>query len=332
MNKRKVIKLVEPPITSYPAIAYILALKWSEKEGIMPWLSDHFIQLIVRTKHEYTFGDYYDHADLDNHFSIIYGMPGLGWMRVTRDLANFSKFTDYVEYLIDKECCIEACLDRFYFSFSQDYQVRHFRHSTLIYGYDKEKRIIYLADFFDNCRFVAKEASYDEVNLSMNNDWIINLYYHGKPEYKFNKELMRRYFDDYLNSRDSFCKYEFSNREYNRYGVRFGLAYYDYLIERLMTQDDLDLRMIHVLYDHKKLMKYRLKFLQENALFDFEQLERLLAENEKIFTDVETLRALAIRFSIEHREDIKKKIISRVQEVKEEDAEFVRGVLALYNN
>lgn len=328
MVSKKVIELAAPPITSYPAVAYILSLKWKEKEAVIPWLSDHFIQLIVRPGHPHTYGDYYDHADLDNYFGKIYGMPGLGWMRLNKSVANFSIFTDYVEYLIDNDYCIEACLDRFYFSFSESFQAEHFIHSTLIYGYDREERKIYLMDFFDNGKFVSKKASYDEVNFSMNNDWIINLYKSEEADYQFNKELMRRYFDDYLNSRDSFSKYEFSNKEYNR-GVLFGLAYYDYLIGRLMMEDDIDLRMIHILCDHKTLMRYRLEYLNECALFDQEHLTRLLVKNKKIFCDTNSMRTMAIMYLMQRTENVKKKIIDRIQRIKEEDAEFVRDVLTL---
>lgn len=54
----------------------------------MPWLSDHFIQLIVRLSHEHTNGDFYDHADIDNFYRILYGAPGLGWMRAKQRTNN----------------------------------------------------------------------------------------------------------------------------------------------------------------------------------------------------------------------------------------------------
>ena len=86
---KKIIDLSTPPITTYPSIAYILALKWKDKETIMPWLSDHFIQIVVRPEHAFTWGDFYDHADLDNFFSKIFGLPGLGWMRANKTVAHF---------------------------------------------------------------------------------------------------------------------------------------------------------------------------------------------------------------------------------------------------
>ena len=62
---RMFLTMTDPPITTYPSIANILSLLWDRKDNIMPWFVDHFIQLVVRPNHEDTFGDFYDHADLD---------------------------------------------------------------------------------------------------------------------------------------------------------------------------------------------------------------------------------------------------------------------------
>lgn len=73
---KNTINLADPPITTYPSIANVLSLLWREPDAIMPWLSGHFIQLIVRSSHEHIYGDFYDHADIDNFYRILYGAPG----------------------------------------------------------------------------------------------------------------------------------------------------------------------------------------------------------------------------------------------------------------
>lgn len=73
-------------------------------------MSDRFIQLVIRLNFELTNADFYDHADLDNHFILIYGCPLLGWMRNNQTTANFVKFTDYIEYQVNHGYYVEPTI------------------------------------------------------------------------------------------------------------------------------------------------------------------------------------------------------------------------------
>ena len=143
---RNVLVMNEPPITTYPSIANILSLLWDRKDNIIPWFADHFIQLMVRPNHDDTFGDFYDHADMDTYYRTIYGLPGIGWMRVNSETVHYNVFSEYVQKQIDNGYALEACLDRYYFSFAEEYQKYHHKHSSLIYGYDSDKNEIYVAE------------------------------------------------------------------------------------------------------------------------------------------------------------------------------------------
>ena len=49
--------------------------------------------------------------------------------------------------------------------------------SSFIYGYDNERKVVYVADLWTGWgKYVKQEIGYDEVNASMNNDYIINLF------------------------------------------------------------------------------------------------------------------------------------------------------------
>ena len=194
---KKIIHIDESPITSYPSIANMLSMAWGKKEELLPWLSDHFVQLVVRPHHD-TRIDYYDHADLDNNYRKIYGMPGYSWMRNNTDTIKTERFTDYIEFAVDHEYCLEPCLDNFYFSFSNCYQKHHYIHSTFIYGYDNEEEIVYAADFWELGKYSTKMINYNEINQSFNNEGIVNLFRYYKAEYEFNKKLLISSCRDYL--------------------------------------------------------------------------------------------------------------------------------------
>lgn len=323
---RKIIPMVDPPITTYPAIANILSLKWGKDKNAEAWVMDHFIQLIARPRHEHTFGDFYDHADIDNFFRIIFGLPGLGWMRVNKDVIQYDKFTDYIECEIDKNYCIEACLDRYFFEFSEDYNTTHHIHSSLIYGYDNEKKEIYIADFFRTGKYEKKIVSYDEMNACMNNDWLMNLYKDENIEYKYNEELVSIYFEDYLNARDSFNKFRFSNKDYNDDAI-FGVGYYDYLITCLDEGHPNDFRMYNILCDHKKLMKYRLEYMSNLQKYDSDKMVDLQSKNDKLITESKILLAYYLKYIYKQNEQKKDMVKSKILSLKENDIKFVKEIL-----
>ena len=325
IKMKKIISLEQPPITSYPSIAKILSLMWEQKEAIMPWFSDHFIQLIVRPSHEHTLGDYYDHADIDTYYRIVYGLPGLGWMRSNGETAQYIKFTDYIEFQINNNYCLEDCLDRYYFKFSECYKSEHYIHSTFIFGYDNERKEVYIVDFFDDGKYDKKIVSYDEINESMNNDWIINLFKKWNDSYEFDEQLMNLYFNDYLNSCDSFNRFRFSNKSYNK-DVIYGLEYYDFS-QKLIDNDFIDVRMFHILVDHKVLMKYILDYLDSIGLYKNEKIEKLKAMNEDLIRKSTSLRNSVIKYTISPKSSLLCHIDNEIKLLKQLDFEFVNAIL-----
>lgn len=296
----------------------------------MPWLSDHFIQLIIRPDHESVFSDFYDHADLDNFFCMLFTLPGLHWMRTNWDAGFFTVFSDYIEHMIQKGYALEACLDRYYFKFSSLYNSTHYIHSTLIYGFDTEKREIYVADFWDNGKYDQKVVSYDEINASLNNNWLINIFSLEDGQYTFNPVLMKQSFEDYLHSEDSFHKFVFSGRAYNKTAI-FGLKYYDYLMDRLNRQDNtkIDFRLFHILYDHKVLMSHRLKYLESINFRDAQILASLKEKNEKLTRHSLILRNRVLKYNLNSSATLLDQIKISVTELKTLDREFTEAVLAM---
>ena len=328
---RMFLTMTDPPITTYPSIANILSLLWDRKDNIMPWFVDHFIQLVVRPNHEDTFGDFYDHADIDTYYRTIFGLPGLGWMRVNSETVHYDVFSDYVEKQVNNGYALEACLDRYYFPFAENYQQYHKKHSSFIYGYDNDKDEIYIADFFsDNiysgALYERKVITYKQLNDSMNNDGIINLMKAWDDHYDVNFKLMRKGFDDYLNSTDSMFRFEFSNKDYN-HGAIFGLAYYDYLADSFAEKSFLDTRMFHILYDHKKMMSLRLECLEKMHVFDGETIAELKSMNDLLTEETRVLRDAVFKYQIRESDKLKERILNRISKLKDMDKQFVIAML-----
>ena len=322
---KKILLVEEPPITSYPIIANILSIIWPHKKKVMPWLCDHMIQLIIRPDYIPTKADFYEHADLDNFICILYGCPHLEWMRNNCYTAEYEKFTDYIEFQINNGYFVEPNLDNYYFEFSLCYKSYHLIHPTLIYGYDNDRKIVYVSDFYNHGRYIRKEISYDEINRSMKNDYIMNLYKYQEAEYLVNHKLMNMYLRDYLNAKDSSMRFEQSYQEYN-HNVIFGIDVYDYIIDKMCNKDELDIRPFHVLYDHKELMKLRLMFLNDYPEYSC-KLEGLLELNEEARRDALHLRNLVLKYNISHDRRLLESIKSRCFELKMKDINLISEIL-----
>ena len=305
-------------------------MKWKDKDELIPWLSDHFIQIIIRPKHNDTPADYYDHADVDNFYREIYGMPWLSWMRVNKETAYFKKFTDYIEYQINNGYGLEPCVDRFFFRFTSSYKKDHFVHSSFIYGYDNIRRKIYIADFWDYGKYERKEVSYREINRSMNNNGIINLFKLQDGEYKFNPFLMKTFLEDYLNSEDSTHKFDFSNKSYNE-DVIFGLAYYDYVLDYCTEKKVFDIRFFHVLYDHKQIMALRLEYLLKSNYINKTAYKSLSVKNEELINLSLEIRNMVLKYNVSNSSVLLERIREKIPVLKKNDKAFVTSLLKAIN-
>lgn len=323
---KNVLQVEYPPITSYPSLANILSMVWSSKKNAQIWFFDHLIQIVFRSNHKYTLLDYYDQADLDNYFSIIYGMPNIGWMRGNSETTQFEKFTDYIEHQIDQSYGLEACLDRYYLESLNQNPREHFIHSSFIYGYDSEKKEVYVCDFWETGKYASRTFSYDEINNSMNNDGIINHFKAYDSDYKINFELMKRSLEDYLYSRDSMFRFQSSNREYNQDAI-FGLECYNHLFHGFDKYGTLDTRSFHVIMDHKVMMKYRLEYLFKTGIISADSYSKLNEMNETLIKRATVLRSMVLMLNVcKSKMDISK-IESGVKELRDLDEIFMKSLL-----
>ena len=145
---KKVLPVKYPPITSFPYLANMLSILWVNQERTLPWISDHFIQIYGSTNLGF---DFYDNSSAFYIPAESY-CPFIHIQQIDRKVINHGLhiFSDYVEFLIDNDWYSCLCLDRYYLSCSAQYKKDHFLHSTFIYGYDKEKEVVLIADFFNN--------------------------------------------------------------------------------------------------------------------------------------------------------------------------------------
>lgn len=328
--KKFVLPTVYPPITTYPQIACLFTILFVHEQEIMPWICDHYIQIIAirDTTRPYLTWNFYDNGTF-NHVLPVQNMPHFTFYREDGLLESvfFDKFTDYIEEAINNGYYIRTALDQYYLKCSTFNG--HFLHDGLIYGYDRANKKIYIADFYGNRRYQFVEVPYDEINLAFRNRDInkdspgwhyeIKLYKFRKYDYKTNFELLLTSVRDYIECKESLIKYKFSyENEAIVDKLVYGLEYYNLLLE-YGNDKIFDVRAFHLLYDHKVLWNLRLEYLMQQSLINEKIYNKFRPLFQKIEQDSLIVRNSLIKYNICSTNQNLHKVLSGCEKLREQD-------------
>lgn len=334
--RSKILPVTLPELASYPGMTNFFSIIGINKTTL-PWICDHFIQLIAPEKQ---FGDY---ATTANFYDVMFpysmpmgiSVPFLFTNLISRVLlANTQNdLIHYVERFIDEGYYVQVYLNQFYIKHSDNYRVRNLFHPTFIYGYDYENYTVNIADFYGGkykqvtINFEALNQSFvfsDDTDISKLPFWVQNVYLYRKIDVVYNQNiyLMRQSISDYLNSTDSFHKMKICNN-WASSNFRYGLAYYDYLIDELNVIRP-DIRDYHVLYEHKKVAKWRIELLVKQGVLAQADYAELIPVADDLINRTEILRNMVLKAQIRNSVATDKKfdyriIINQLAEIKSLD-------------
>ncbi|MEK3735575.1 MULTISPECIES: hypothetical protein [Paenibacillus] len=236
----------------------------SSDNRIWPWVYSNFIQLRYVTDWETYF--------FDNHELLVDYCPFLNKFILPRTIiSKWSSFTDFVVDSINGDCYVWCHLDRYFISAYQEFGKEHRFHETLIYGYDLDRQTVCIRDNITGGKFMTAQCTFSELEsafdyLSGEENFITRVTLLSKidAEFDLNVEQIVDSLQRYLSSKRSF---DFINHTITSI---YGQSVYQHLIYQMEhpKEDDpeLDIRAYHLLWEHKKLMVLRLKYLQQIKL------------------------------------------------------------------
>lgn len=319
--------MISPLITSYPTHANIMSTLLQYENSIQ-WFYENYIQLFARTNApEFCYVDFY--APLPWK-----ACPWLYSTKISREMLKI-KGKSIIKFLIesiDLGNYIFLYLNHFHLSHSNAYKKNNIMHDTYIYGYDLKEEYFTVADFFNmkyqnvTVGFSDVEKAYDTVDLTNIDDLLEGIIL-LKPlvlnDYKINIKKIVCFIGDYLNSKISGNAKMDGYRqdiETNQDNFVFGIDIYLFLRKYLekfidnknINRSDIDIRGFHVLYDHKILMLYRLEYLVKNNYLD----KRFVSIFKKILDNSKILRNLVIKGSVSSKEEIFKRAICLIENIK----------------
>lgn len=335
---KKILSIENPPITSYPSIANVLSILWCHKEEVIPWLCDHYIQLVVRnTEYKNDWLNFYDNIVINNIDPVL-NCPFIDFQLIDKkaNLNGSKSFTDFIEMQINNGYYIDTCLNQYFFSFSDFYMKKEYIHPTFIYGYDNKEKLIYVSDFFNNGKYSSQKVSYDEINKSYRLDnmqdieywrYWVTLYKYNNKQYNFNLKLFKLCLNDYIKSKDSFFKLQYSFRS-SEDKMYFGLQCYDLLTEHVKKfKTQLSLRSIHIFYDHKIAMLMRLDYIEKEHLLIFNTYSVLKRDFNYLADLALRLRNSALKYVISKDEELLSHIVELIQELKRAEQKILVNLL-----
>lgn len=268
----------KPLITTYQHHAFPISIAMNHPD-FMNWFCSNYIQICfpkvveMNPLNYYSFSDYFKLCPLIDKFSVEKELV----------LAP-SSANDFFIDAINRKFYLVTFIDEYYIPYAEPYMNWHIPHDILLYGYDLSTNSFFTSGFNKNRRYSDEQrVLFSNFNQAVNiteetdpennhSEWsnIINLLKVNKDaSYKFEIAALKESVYDYLHSTNSSNRYMFfKNSNDNIYGV----AIYSILDQILIAVPNLvDIRMFHLIWEHKKNMNIRINYLVNNLGYSFDK-------------------------------------------------------------
>lgn len=304
----KKLAVADPIFACMPMDANIQAILLPHAE-MKSWILSQFISLWACDDVQEDFFVYFVNPD------YWFGCPYLFTEELHKSLifgSSCSKI-DFVKNCIDHDTYIIPTVDTFYIP--AYHSNIHSFHECLIYGYDDEKELLYIADFcpsysFTTCTYAEFErASYEHKNYFDWSNVVRFAKYDAKREHpKFeiclstnlDFSVMLNLLYDYRDGINSQLRYhikqEFGDYFSFRYGgLRIYEKFREHLVKCFNQEIKIRIKVFYLLKAHKLIMKERLEYLESVCEIDF---SIPLSNCIKLLQDVDLLLSLILRYNI----------------------------------
>ncbi|BCJ94250.1 hypothetical protein acsn021_18190 [Anaerocolumna cellulosilytica] len=337
-NVQKILPVSEPMITTYTHHAHLLSVLTHYRQAY-PWIFSNYIHLFINKDYVNKWGDFY--------FPLPYEIrtpETCNWIetqKVNRHLVEtkWDSVINFVKECIDTENYIHTMINYAYLPVSDRYKRSNTNHDIFIYGYDTDKKELYVSDFFKGGKYSHQMISFEDFTLAfsqyhqaVNNDYLRQVVYLYKFNngcgYQFSIQNIVNSFRMYLSGQvpEYWDQYNNGNRQEIVFGTQIYETLKNYAVRLMKKEEPFDARAFYMLYDHKKLMALRLKYLKEQGYFItiHNDLNISKAEEMEIITRDMVNVLLKFRFNNNPRE------LDRVIKLLEETQKREYDILSQY--
>ncbi len=319
-KKEKVILPVKYPIiTSYTADAHMLAIL-NSYPSTEEWILNNYINLWGEEPSRYN-----NFAMLRFHSWSIKKVCPYFKLNYFNESFFTSNITEFIISKIDAGKYVTIFYDPYYIKCSMQYQKTHGGHEMLIYGYDRNLRVFFIADFFQNYKYAFETEPFDCVENAIINMFESKLFLcteidFCKSDYKFSNYFLLNSLNNFLYSQNNVAENEnvffgeYESEPIKRGEYVFGIKNYSLLKEKLskVTCNDTyyDFRSLHVVFDRKVMMCELLKYLANTGVIHFN--DSIIDDYSNIKNISRTNRNLFIKFTVTKDIKLIDKIIDNI--------------------
>lgn len=320
---KHVLKLGDPVISTYTSYGTLTSIM---NEDLWPWIFNNFIQ--IRYAHGWGIFSF------DSHQFLLNTCPGISFYNLPQEIV-ISKWGTSLRHVIteaiDMGYYLYIYADRYYIATTDYYQKEHLMHELLVYGYDLDRNLIYIADNLEEGKFVQSSCTLDELEEGY---WTMPNEYSFWTEVRFLKpipninyaihvEQMISAMENYLNSSET---YDLVRDQKYDFGMQAIQRLFTDIEHAASTGEMLDSRVFHLLYEHKLLMELRLTYLMEKSFIDPDT--SFMALSTRLKQDYYTLRNIVLKYNITRDTRTLGKISERLQENLTKEKEFISSFIA----
>jgi hypothetical protein len=321
-----------PVFTSYPRHANLVSML-SEHKSFHHWLFMNHIQFHSEYNKEAFYVGFYEPIP-----RVIY--PLADTQKIRKDVIekNGIDVVTFLKNAIDDDYYIYMCVDTFYISEYPLYNKSHFTHDMFVFGYDDSKSCFHIADFLFEGRYYDTEIPYEQLKVAFHSEYDFTNDFNGiqllkakeDVDYPFDINWIIMMLEDYANGFDTSKRFQSLGDPYVERVYGFGI--YEEIIGfmRKTTNHYSVIRALHVLSDHKKLMRMRIEYLMEHQYLGDPEL---LEESRQIEKMAVVIRNSFIRYSVHPIAEKLQQIIEQIRQLQQREKPFIHQLIeSLKNN
>jgi len=319
----KILTTYPPPITTYLHHAYCLSLINLDTESkFYPWFIHNYI-LISSPKDLSTNRD--SHTEFIVHYGDLMEIHTITWDIINKWSGGVIEF---LQHCINTNNYIQLVVNERYIPGSEAYLKEDYDHNILVYGYNSEKETFNIKHM-KNRFFSESLVTYEQIatafeNLAGTFVWSQTNTIYQLNDCGINFDLKRtiQSLKDYHEST------WFENNSDEIIGIEVYSEVVNYFINLLHGQTSSDIRILHFLWEHKKCMRARVRYLLDNGFLQSENLYSNILELEKKLL---VLRNLQLKYEITQDKGIIERIIAEITIIKQKEVEVFKLVLEELN-
>ena len=323
---KQIKKIGEKRVTTGKRLYIGVQVKHNEN-AFYPWLFSNFIQINCNIDCKFRGLDYYCFFRDERHDIVNYF---LDYSYLTSEDMEYYGVVKLLKWELCQKRYVEMKLDQYYIKGRDEYHSKHFEHQILIYGYDDTRKCFLLVGYSNNGKIQKFTIKYKEAEQSIKRYPEADIkrisYCQGLRWYEFIPEYVQKVCQDYLEGRNTELDAQayFPIEKERVYGMK--------IYEQLNTNTGInvlvaDRRLSYLLYEHKRLMKERLKYMYTKDLVNVELYQKMSNIADKLvktsFNLMHTTQKYRFRPDKQNDEILK----TQLKELEKNDRKLMQSIV-----